>query len=80
MYLTPWLYKRLPFKGDVAQIPLKTAMSLGEKFFRRAKSFGLKIHVWDVDDSKTAETLFEMGADVVETDYPDRVVSATQKN
>jgi len=39
---------------------------------------GLKICAWTVNDTKTIQKMYDLDADYVMSDYPDRIVSVTQ--
>ncbi len=40
---------------------------------REARSLGLKVVVWTVNDPARMETLIDLGVDGIITDYPDRL-------
>ncbi len=50
-----------------------------EKANSLAHRLGLKVVVWTVNDEKTAEEMLKRKADVIATDYPQRLVSFREK-
>lgn len=46
---------------------------------KEAKSKGLKLHVWTVDDERVMKYLIKEGIDAIITNYPDRAVKVVQE-
>lgn len=46
---------------------------------KEAKTKGLKLHVWTVDDERVMKYLIREGIDAIITNYPDRAVKAVQE-
>ncbi len=65
-----WAYKP---KFQLAQIPYAIVTKPYLDFFRKK---GVKSHVWTVNDADKIERVFELGADGVIGDYPDRIYQA----
>jgi glycerophosphoryl diester phosphodiesterase len=55
------------FQVPVKSGPLKVVT---EKFVRKAHQFGIVVHVWTINDSKTMNHLLDLGVDGIFTDNP----------
>ncbi|WGD36225.1 glycerophosphodiester phosphodiesterase family protein [Lysinibacter sp. HNR] len=66
------IIKRMSREISAVQIPERFGVRiLTPKFIRKLHAFGIKIHVWHVNDSSTMTRLMAMGVDGIVTDRPD---------
>lgn len=69
------LYRRLPLRGDVAQMPIEVGpISLSRaSVVERCHALGLEAEFWTVNDPAQARHLLGCGADGIMTDDPRRI-------
>ncbi|CAM8626235.1 UgpQ Glycerophosphoryl diester phosphodiesterase [Acidimicrobiia bacterium] len=58
--------------GDCLQVPVSSRgiTLVDDRFIRRAKSIGIPVHVWTIDDEAEMSRLLDMGVDGIMTDRP----------
>ena len=67
-----WIYKRLPLRGNAAQLPVEVGpFDFGRKYIiDKCHDAGLRADYWTVNDPVHARKLLELGADGIMTDDP----------
>lgn len=74
LWLGPPLLPRL-LRGQAAQVPLRfwgdRLALVTRRFVRTAHRYGIRVHVWTVNDAPTMERLLDLGVDGIVTDEPD---------
>ncbi len=74
LWLGPPLLPRL-IVGQAAQVPLRfwgdRLPLVTRRFIRTAHRYGIRVHVWTINDAPTMERLIDLGVDGIVTDEPD---------
>lgn len=74
LWVGPPLLPRL-LRGRAAQVPLRfwgdRLTLVTRRFVRTAHRYGIKVHVWTINDAPTMEQLVDLGVDGIVTDEPD---------
>lgn len=80
--VTAWVGGRVPNGPDCLQVPehqgplpVVTSRSIG-----RARSAGLPVHVWTIDDASTMQRLIDLGVDGIMTDHGPRLREVARAN
>lgn len=77
-----WLYNP---SYDAFQVPVAqsagpiTAQFDTERFIKLAHRLNMGVHYWTINDEQEMRRLYELGADAVMTDYPDRAVKVLKE-
>lgn len=77
-----WLYAP---KYDAFQVPVAqrsgpiTVRFDTERLIKRAHKLNMAVHYWTINEEDEIRRLYELGADAVMTDYPDRAVKVLQE-
>lgn len=77
-----WLYQP---RYDAFQVPVSqkagpiTLRFDTERFIHLAHRLGMAVHYWTINDEDEIRRLYELGADAVMTDYPDRAVKVLKE-
>ena len=74
LWVGPPLLPRLVV-GRAAQVPLRfwggRLTLVTPRFVRTAHRYGIRVHVWTINDAPTMEQLIDLGVDGIVTDEPD---------
>lgn len=74
LWLGPPLLPRL-IPGRAAQVPMRfwgdRLALVTPRFVRTAHRYGIRVHVWTINDAPTMQRLVEIGVDGIVTDEPD---------
>jgi glycerophosphoryl diester phosphodiesterase len=69
------------FTGDALQIPVRMGPFhlIKPKFVKNAHKWGIKIHVWTINEQDQMKELFDMGIDAIFTDNPHAIKPIIQE-
>jgi glycerophosphoryl diester phosphodiesterase len=72
IYLPPRLVRLMPFRGQAAQIPVRSGKLVlaTPKRIARIQASGARVDFWTINDLDEARRLLAMGADGIMTDDP----------
>lgn len=51
-----------------------SSMNITKRFMQKARKYGLKVYTYLGNDPKKIKKLIKLGVDMIESDYPDRVI------
>lgn len=79
--LPPSLFARLPYRGQVAEIPPRFGpIDLASPgFLARCRRLELRVDYWTINDAAEAERLLEAGADGIMTDDPAALIGVFRR-
>lgn len=74
-FLPKFALRRVGWEGRAVQIPLRASFFnlATPRFIEKCHSLGLRVDYWVINDQKTADHLYSIGADGVMTDDPAQV-------
>ena len=76
-----WLYRRLPLRGEAAQLPHQMGpIDVGNHYvIDKCHAVGIRADFWTVNDPQRAIELLNLGADGIMTDDPAALVEPFQR-